>query len=100
MRVVAYIELVVFVRVFLGAITFQSSIIAPIIYSHFLRQRYYQSSFSRDAIFATDDRIIKFAGKEGTPPVVGQVWDKIRALIARWGGSILAQQPPTEGARR
>jgi len=99
MRVVAYIELVVFVRVFLGAITFQSSIIAPITYSHFLRQRYYQSSFSRDAIFATDDRIIKFAGKEGTPPVVGQVWDKIRALIARWGGSTLAQQP-TEGARR
>jgi hypothetical protein len=99
MRVVAYIELLILVRVFLGAITLQTSIIAPIIFAHFLRQRHYQSSFTRDAITATDAKIDKFAHKDGTHPVVGQVWDKIRALVGRWAGSTLAPQP-AGGARR
>jgi len=102
MRVVAYIELLIFARVFIGAITFQSSIIAPIIYAHFLRQRYYQSSFTREALTVTEGKIDSFAHKDGTPPAVGQVWDKIRALIKGWAGNVLAQQPPTAGgaARR
>jgi len=99
MRVVAYIELVLFVRVLIGAITFQSSIIAPLVYSHFLRQRYYQSSFTREAVHATDAKINEFAHKDGTPPVAGQVWDKIRLLIGRWAGNTLVpQQPPAGGA--
>lgn len=97
MRVVAYIELVVFARVFLGAITFQSSIIAPIVYAHFLRQRYYHSSFTREAISATNTRINELVHKEGISPVVAQVWDKIRSFIAKWAGIVLQ---PAEGARR
>jgi transmembrane protein 33 len=100
MRVVAYVELVVLARVFIGALTFQSSIIAPIIFAHFLRQRYYQSSFTREAISTTDANINKYAHKDGTPPVAGQVWDKVRLLIGRWAGSTLASQPAAAGARR
>lgn len=101
MRVVAYIELVVCARVFIGAITFQSSIIAAIVYAHFLRQRYYQSSFTREAIYTTDATISTFAHKAGTPPVAAQVWDKVRLLIVRWTGNTLApQQAPAGGARR
>jgi hypothetical protein len=100
MRVVAYVELVIFARVLIGAITFQSSIIAPLIYAHFLRQRYYQSSFTREAISTTDHNVTEYAHKEGTPPIAGQVWDKVRSLIGRWAGNILAPQPPAGGARR
>jgi transmembrane protein 33 len=99
MRIVAYIELLVCARVFIGALTFQTSIIAPIVYAHFIRQRYYQSSFTREAISATDSRIDKFARKPGTHAVVVKVWDKTRPLIVRWGGSILAPQQPTGPAR-
>lgn len=97
MRVVAYIELVIFARVFIGAITFQSSIIAPIVYAHFLRQRYYQSSFTREALAATNGKIDEFVNKPGNPPVIRQIWDKVRALIGGWAGSTLAQQPPAGG---
>jgi hypothetical protein len=101
MKVVAYIELLIFVRVFLGAITFQTSILAPIFIAHFLRQRYYHSSFSREAITSTDTKIQDFVHKEGVHPIAGQVWDKIRALVGRWAGSTLGPQPqPAGGARR
>jgi len=101
MRLVAYVELVIFLRVFLGAITFQTSIIAPIVIAHFLRQRHYQSSFTRDAITSTDKKIDDFVHKEGIHPVASQVWEKIRALIGRWAGSTLGPQPqPAGGARR
>lgn len=101
MKVVAYTELLIFARTFLGAITFQSSIIAPIVYAHFLRQRYYQSTFTRDAVATADGRINEFSRREGIPPVVAQVWDRARGLIARWGGSTLTQQPanPAGAAR-
>lgn len=100
MRVVAYIELAVFARVFVGAITFQSSIIAPIVYAHFLRQRYYQSSFTREAVYTTNARINTFVDREGTPAVAGHIWNNVRSLIGRWAGSTLTQQPPAGGTRR
>lgn len=103
MKVVAYIELIILARTLLGAITFQSSLIAPIVYAHFLRQRYYQSSFTRDAVGVADARITGLARREGIPPVVDQVWEKARGLIGKWSGSTLApqQQPAAAaGARR
>jgi len=99
MKVVAYTELVIFVRVFLGAITFQNSLLSPIIFAHFLRQRYYQSAFTREAIGATTARIDTFARKPSTPPMVGQVWEKIQMLIGRWVGTTLtANAAPAAGA--
>lgn len=102
MKVVAYIELLILARVVLGALTLQTSIIAPIVFAHFLRQRYYQSSFTRDAVFAADAKIGEFARREGIPPAVAQVWEKARSLIGRWSGSTLAPQQaaPAAGARR
>jgi hypothetical protein len=99
MKVVAYTELVIFVRVLLGAITFQNSLLSPIIFVHFLRQRYYQSAFTRDAIGTTTARIDAFARKPGNPPMVIQVWDKIQMLIGRWVGTTLtANAAPAAGA--
>ena len=101
MRIVAYIELIIFARVALGAVTFQNSLVAPLIFAHFLRQRYYQSAFSREAIASTNRQIEGLVRKPGNPMLV-QVWEKVQMLVQRWAGTLLAPQPPAgaAGARR
>jgi hypothetical protein len=101
MKVVAYTELIIFARVLLGAITFQNSLLSPIIYVHFLRQRYYQSAFTREAIGGTTARIDAFVRKPGNPPALIQVWDKVQMLVGRWVGTTLtpANAGPAAGAR-
>jgi len=94
MKVVAYAELLIFVRVFLGAITLQSSLIAPIVFAHFLRQRYYQSTFTRDAVTTTDRKIDALVHRPGMHPIAVQVWEKGRMLVVRWAGATLAPQEP------
>jgi len=98
MRVVAYTELVIFVRVLVGTITFQNSLLSPIIFGHFLRQRYYQSAFTRDAFRVTTQRIDDFVRKPGRPPILVQVWDKIQMLVGRWVGTTLTAAAAPEGA--
>jgi len=97
MRVVAFTELVIFIRIFLGAITFQNSLLSPIIYAHFLRQRYYQSLFTREAIALTTGYVDGWVKKPGNPPAVVMVWDKGREVVRRWAGVVLVrneeQQP-------
>jgi hypothetical protein len=100
MKLVAYTELVILFRVILGAITLQNSLLSPIIYAHFLRQRYYQSAFTREALAATTARIDGLVHKEGNPPILIQVWDKAQMLITRWGASSLAPNPAAAGAGR
>jgi len=97
MSVVAYTEILIFVRVFLGAITFQNSLLSPLIYAHFIRQRYYQSAFTRHAIAHVDAQVTGLTGRPGIPPVVGQVWQKARGLVGGWAGSML-QTPATPPA--
>ena len=98
MKAVAYTELLIMARIFLGAVTFQNSLLSPIFYVHFLRQRYYQSAFTRDAIAAVDKRIEGYVRREGVPPVAVQVWDKVKLGLGRWAGSTLAAQQPPAGA--
>jgi hypothetical protein len=95
MKVVAYTELVILVRVVLGAITFQNSLLSPVVYVHFLRQRYYQSAFTREAVATTSKKIEEYVRKPGNPPMVVQVWEKLEMLVGRWAGSTLA---PNAGA--
>jgi len=98
MKAVAYIELIIFVRVILGAITFQNSLLSPLAYAHFLRQRYYQSAFTRDAIAYTTKRIDGFVRKPGNPPALISVWEKAQMIIGRWSGNTLAPQQPAGAA--
>jgi hypothetical protein len=97
MKVVAYAELAILARVVLGAITFQNSLLSPIIYAHFMRQRYYQSAFTRDALSDTSARIDLFVRRQGNP-MLDQVWEKSQMLIGRWVGSNLAPNPAADGA--
>jgi len=98
MRIVAYTELLIFVRVLLGAITFQNSLLTPLIYAHFLRQRYYQSAFTREAFATTVARIDAYVRKPGNPPMLIQVWDRAQMLATRWGASNLAPNPAAAAA--
>jgi len=100
MKVVAYTELVIFVRVVLGAVTFQNSLLAPLLFAHFLRQRYFQSAFTREAIATSNAYVDGYVRKPGNPPVLLNMWDKAQMLVQRWGGVVLAPNagvPPQAG---
>lgn len=99
MKAVAFIELLIMARVLLGGVTFRNSLLTPIIYAHFLRQRYYQSAFTRNAIDYVNRRVEDYVRKPGTPPVAVQVWDTFKMLLTRWAGAALAPQQPPAGAR-
>lgn len=98
MRIVAYTEIVIFVRVLLGAITFQNSLLAPIIFVHFLRMRYFQSAFTREAIADWGGKADAYIRKPGNPPAVVRAWDQGQGLMKRWAGVVLT--PNAEGPRR
>jgi len=100
MRVVAYTELLILVRVVLGAVTFQNSLLAPLIFAHFLRQRYFQSAFTREALADTTKRVDALVRKPGNPPVLLTVWDKSQMLVQRWAGIALAPNPAPAAAAR
>ncbi|KAF8640783.1 hypothetical protein AX17_000432 [Amanita inopinata Kibby_2008] len=100
MRLVAYTELVILVRVVLGAITLQNSFISPLMYAHFLRQRYYHSAFTRDAFGVAVGKIEGYVNQPTTPPMVVQIWGKGKMLVSRFAGSSLAPNSAGAGQRR
>jgi len=91
MRIVAFTELVIFVRIFLGAITFQNALLPPIIYAHFLRQRYHQSAFTRDAVGVSAGYVDAWVKKPGNPPMAVMVWERGKEAVRRWGGVVIVQ---------
>ncbi|THV07560.1 hypothetical protein K435DRAFT_959637 [Dendrothele bispora CBS 962.96] len=99
MKAVAYTELVILVRVVIGALLFQNSLLSPIVYVHFMRQRWYQSSFTREAVAVTATRIETTVNQQGNPTLTG-VWGQVKGLIARWAGSSVAPAPAAAGAGR
>ena len=97
MKAVAFIELLIMARVLLGALTFRNSLLTPIFYAHFLRQRFYQSAFTRNAVSVFNARIEGYVRQPGTPPVAVQIWDTFKMILTRWVGSTIVPQQP--GAR-
>lgn len=91
MKFVAVVELLIFARVLLGALAFQNSLLSPIVYAHFLRQRYYQSQFSRDAIVMISTMVEQIVRRPGIPPIILTIWEKGQMLVQRWAGVVLAQ---------
>lgn len=98
MRLVAYAELLILVRVAVGALFFQNSLLSPIFYAHFLRLRYYQSQFTQRSVAHISSLIDGFVRRPGNPPVLVNVWEKAQTLISRWSGSVLTQQQPANPA--
>lgn len=99
MKLVAFIELAIMFRITLGALTWQNSLLAPLVYAHFLRQRYYQSAFTRTAVSVVYGYLDGYIRRPGVPPVVLNIWEKFILVVSRWAGSTLAPQQPAAGAR-
>jgi hypothetical protein len=98
MRVVAYAELVILVRVLFGAIFRRNSLLAPLIFVHFLRARYYQSTFTQKAVGEIRGQIDGRVRQAGTPPAAVQAWDTFLMLVNRWAGAILTPAQPAGAA--
>lgn len=107
MKGVAYLEIFILARVVVGAIMFRNSFLTPIIYAHFVRMRFFQSAFTREAIVKATVKIDGYANRPDVPPIVKQGWATLQGLIGRWTGTTLnapapapaAQAPPAAGTR-
>jgi transmembrane protein 33 len=97
MKAVAYTEILILGRVVLGALILRNSLLTPLIYAHFLRMRYYQSAFTREAVSGIQKRIDTRVAQPGTPPVAVQVWGTTKMVIGRWAGATLQPAAPAGG---
>ncbi|KAI7890936.1 uncharacterized protein EV154DRAFT_510037 [Mucor mucedo] len=91
MNYVAYVEVIgILGRLILGIITFRTSVLALIVFVHFLRLRYFLSSYTRDALETTgrylDTLIILPENKSTQWTVVSNLYISLRRLIIRYGG--------------
>ncbi|CAD6452900.1 59088740-834c-456c-b64f-40fe1bee502a [Sclerotinia trifoliorum] len=79
MGLVALLEIILWVRIFLSAIAFQSgSWILIFIYTAFLRSRFSQSTFVQAQFRQLEARIDSLVGAQSTPPAARQVWEALK----------------------
>ncbi len=89
MKVVAYTEIFILARVIIGALMFRNSFLTPIFFAHFIRMRFFQSAFTREAIVKVTGKIDEYANGPDVPPVVKQGWGTLQSLVGRWTGATL-----------
>jgi len=79
MGLVAILEILLWGRLLLSAITFsKGSWILIAIYTAFLRARFAQSSFVQAQFRQLEARVDALVGGQSTPPVARQVWDTVK----------------------
>ena len=80
MGLVAILEILLWGRLLLSAITFaKGSWILIAIYTAFLRARFAQSSFVQGQFRQLEARIDSLVGAQSTPPVARQIWDTTKS---------------------
>lgn len=79
MGLVAILEILLWGRLFLSAITFaKGSWILIALYTAFLRARFAQSTFVQAQFRQLEARIDNLVGQQSTPPVLRGIWDNIK----------------------
>ncbi|TVY56242.1 Nucleoporin [Lachnellula suecica] len=79
MGLVAVLEIVLWGRLLLSAVTFaKGSWILIAIYTAFVRARFAQSSFVQGQFRQLEVRVDSLVGGQNIPPVARQVWDAIK----------------------
>ena len=82
MSVVALLEIVLWLRLFLSAITFsKGSWILISVYSVFLRARFAQSTHVQNGFAQIEARIDNLTGAQGINPTVRNVWEQVKAVV-------------------
>lgn len=97
MYLTAFAEFLILFRVIIGAVTFQNSFLTPILYAHFIRQRYYQSPFTRYAAGEVRKAIDKYGAIH---PMTLQIWESSKRAISAWVGNTIEPNSAAGGARR
>ncbi|SPO48409.1 related to POM33 - transmembrane nucleoporin involved in nuclear pore complex distribution [Moesziomyces antarcticus] len=92
MRFVAYAEVAIFARVLFGALLWRNSLMAPLFYAHFLRLRFYMSSFTRAAFQHVGAVLDGYTQHQSCPPGVRKVYLTVTDLVARYASSVLSVQ--------
>lgn len=79
MSIVSALEILLWFRLFLSAILFQSrSWILISVYTAFLRTRFAQSTHVQDSFRILESRVDSLVGAQGTPPAARTVWDAVK----------------------
>ena len=82
MRFVAYAEVAIFARVLFGAMLFKNSLLAPLFYAHFLRLRFYMSSFTRSAFQHVGSVLDGYTQHPSCPPAVRRAYLMVTDLVS------------------
>lgn len=81
MAIVASLEILLWFRILLSAILFQSkSWLIFTVYTAFLRARYSQSTHVQTSFAQLGARVESLVGAQGTPPAARQVWDNVKNI--------------------
>ncbi|KAG0207565.1 hypothetical protein BGX28_001228 [Mortierella sp. GBA30] len=97
MALVAYVEVLgVMGSLIIGAITFQSSLLSPIVYANFLRFRYFFSIHTRAAFALLRARLdAQIVGNPKIPPKAIKAYEIARGAVIRFGMAAV-QQPAAD----
>ncbi|KAI8393758.1 uncharacterized protein BYT42DRAFT_609528 [Radiomyces spectabilis] len=90
MQLAAYIEVVgIMGRLIVGVALFQTSILALIIFGHFLRLRYFLSPYTREAMHAAathlDEWLLPPTADARIPSFISKIYCNIKGVIVRYG---------------
>lgn len=85
MNLVANLELILWARVFIGAIFFMNSWILLAIYTIFLRARYSQSGFVRGALKTLELKGNALAADNNVPDGVKSGWSAVKGAVKSFG---------------
>ncbi|KAI9495420.1 hypothetical protein BDB00DRAFT_973141 [Zychaea mexicana] len=93
MQLAAYVEVVgVMGQLLLGVISFQTSILALIVFAHFLRLRYYLSPYTREALHETTEKLDQWILPLAHDPrrwaqISCKLYVNIKAIVIRYGSA-------------
>jgi hypothetical protein len=99
MRFVAYSEVAIFARVLFGAMLFRNSLLAPLFYAHFLRLRFYMSSFTRTAFQHVNSVLDGYTQHSQCPVAVRRGYLMLTDLVSRYASTVLSVQNQPAGAQ-
>lgn len=90
MRFVAYSEVAIFLRILLGALFLRNSLLAPLLYAHFLRLRFYMSSFTRTSFQNVGAFLDHQTTRPECPPVVRRAYLTVMDVVNRYASTVLS----------
>lgn len=105
MHLVANLELFLWARIFAGAIIFKNSWVLLAIYTAFLRVRFAQSGFVKDAVKGLERRVDAIMADTNVPEGVRTAWGLVKTGVKSFGevsdlGRFLSSGAPNGATRK